>query len=163
MQTLLNGINTVYVFDNILWGTWENVKTAAETKSDKTTLANPLLAAAYKEATKGGDYADAKAVDAGFTIFKPNADKKYEVLYYYWNRHNDNNNNGSMGPMEFAVVRNNVYKLSVTGVNKFGHPTNPGDDPDPEYPEDPDEEDDVYFKVAVEVLPWVVRINDIEF
>ena len=68
-----------------------------------------------------------------------------------------------MGPMEFAVVRNNVYKLSVTGVNKFGHPTNPGDDPDPENPEDPDEEDDVYFKVAVEVLPWVVRINDIEF
>ena len=163
MKTLLNGTNTVYVFDNILWGTWDNVKTAAEvTESGNTTLANPLLAAAYKEAMKGG-YADAKAVDAGFTIFKPNTDGKYEVLYYYWNRHNDNNNNGSMGPMEFAVVRNNVYKLSVTGVNKFGHPTNPGDDPDPENPEDPDEEDDVYFKVAVEVLPWVVRINDIEF
>lgn len=164
MQTLLNGTNTVYVFDNILWGTWDDVKTAAELKeSDNTTLANPLLAAAYKEATKGGDYTDAKAVAAGFTIFRPNANKMYEVLYYYWNRHNDNDNNGSMGPMEFAVVRNNVYKLSVTGVNKFGHPTNPGDDPDPEYPEDPDEEDDVYFKVAVEVLPWVVRINDIEF
>lgn len=163
MKTLLNGTNTVYVFDNILWGTWDNVKTAAEaTESGNTTLANPLLAAAYNEAMKGG-YADAKAVDAGFTIFKPNADGKYEVLYYYWNRHNDNKNNGSMGPMEFAVVRNNVYKLSVTGVNKFGHPTNPGDDPDPENPEDPDEEDDVYFKVAVEVLPWVVRINNIKF
>lgn len=163
MRTLLNGTNTVYVFDNILWGTWDDVKTAAEaTESGNTTLANPLLAAAYNEATKDG-YTDAKAVAAGFTIFKPNADNKYEVLYYYWNRHNDNNNNGSMGPMEFAVVRNNVYKLSVTGVNKFGHPTNPSDDPDPENPEDPDEEDDVYFKVAVEVLPWVVRINDIEF
>ena len=165
MKTLLNGTNTVYVFDNILWGTWDDVKTAAEAKkeSDKTTLANPLLAAAYNEAMKGG-YTDAKAVTAGFTIFRPNTTtKKYEVLYYYWNRHNDNNNNGSMGPMEFAVVRNNVYKLSVTGVNKFGHPTDPKDDPDPENPEDPDEEDDVYFKVAVEVLPWVVRINDIEF
>lgn len=163
MKILLNGTNTVYVFDNILWGTWDNVKTAAEAKeSGNTTLANPSLAAAYNEAMKGG-YTDAKAVAAGFTIFKPNADKKYEVLYYYWNRHNDNDNNGSMGPMEFAVVRNNVYKLSVTGVNKFGHPTNPSDDPDPENPEDPDEEDDVYFKVAVEVLPWVVRINDIEF
>ena len=164
MKTLLNGINTVYVFDNILWGTWDNVKTAAEvTESGKTTLENPLLAAAYNEAMKGG-YSDPKAVAAGFTIFRPNTTtQKYEVLYYYWNRHNDNDNNGSMGPMEFAVVRNNVYKLSVTGVNKFGHPTNPGDDPDPEYPEDPDEEDDVYFKVAVEVLPWVVRINDIEF
>lgn len=165
MKTLLNGTNTVYVFDNILWGTWDNVKTAAEAteSDDNTTLSNPLLAAAYKEATKDGYTDDAKAVAAGFTIFKPNANKKYEVLYYYWNRHNDNKNNGSMGPMEFAVVRNNVYKLSVTGVNKFGHPTNPGDDPDPENPEDPDEEDDVYFKVAVEVLPWVVRINNIEF
>ncbi len=164
MKTLLNGTNTVYVFDNILWGTWDNVKTAAEAKEsdDNTTLSNPLLAAAYKEATKDG-YTDDAAVAAGFTIFKPNADKKYEVLYYYWNRHNDNNNNGSMGPMEFAVVRNNVYKLSVTGVDKFGHPTDPDDDPDPENPEDPDEEDDVYFKVAVEVLPWVVRINNIEF
>lgn len=163
MKTLLNGTNTVYVFDNILWGTWDNVKTAAEAKeSDKTTLSNPSLSAAYNKATKEG-YTDAKAVAAGFTIFKPNANKKYEVLYYYWNRHNDNNNNGSMGPMEFAVVRNNVYKLSVTGVDKFGHPTDPDDDPDPENPEDPDEEDDVYFKVAVEVLPWVVRINNIEF
>lgn len=163
MANLLNGEKPVYVFDNILWGTWDNVKTAAEDKkSGSTTLSNPLLAAAYNEAMKGG-YTDAKAVTAGFTIFKPNADKKYEVLYYYWNRHNDNNNNGSMGPMEFAVVRNNVYKLSVTGVNKFGHPTDPDDDPDPENPEDPDEEDDVYFKVAVEVLPWVVRINNIEF
>ena len=163
MKILLNGTNTVYVFDNILWGTWDDVKKAAEAKkeNDNTTLANPSLAAAYNKAKD--DYTDAKAVAAGFTIFKPNADKKYEVLYYYWNRHNDNKNNGSMGPMEFAVVRNNVYKLSVTGVNKFGHPTNPGDDPDPENPEDPDEEDDVYFKVAVEVLPWVVRINDIEF
>lgn len=163
MANLLNGEKTVYVFDNILWGTWDNVKTAAEAKeSGNTTLSNPSLAAAYNEAMEDG-YTDAKAVTAGFTIFRPNANKKYEVLYYYWNRHNDNDNNGSMGPMEFAVVRNNVYKLSVTGVNKFGHPTNPGDDPDPENPEDPDEEDDVYFKVAVEVLPWVVRINDIKF
>lgn len=168
MRILLNGTNTVYVFDNILWGTWDDVKKAAEaTESGNTTLANPLLAAAYNKAMEDPDASDTeikkKAVAAGFTIFKPNADKKYEVLYYYWNRHNDNNNNGSMGPMEFAVVRNNVYKLSVTGVNKFGHPTNPGDDPDPENPVDPDEEDDVYFKVAVEVLPWVVRINNIEF
>lgn len=168
MKTLLDGKNVVYVFDNILWGTWDNVKTAAEFKEDdNTTLSNPSLAAAYNEAMEDPDASDTeiekKAVAAGFTIFRPNTTGKYEVLYYYWNRHNDNNNNGSMGPMEFAVVRNNVYKLSVTGVDKFGHPTDPDDDPDPENPEDPDEEDDVYFKVAVEVLPWVVRINNIEF
>ncbi len=165
IKTAMDAGYLVYVFDNILWGTWNEVETAAKaTESGSSTLLNPSLAAAYNEATDDG-YTDAKAVAAGFTIFRPNTDNenKYEVLYYYWNRHNDNNNNGSMGPMEFAVVRNNVYKLSVTGVDKFGHPTDPDDDPDPENPEDPDEEDDVYFKVAVEVLPWVVRINDIEF
>ena len=71
-----------------------------------------------------------------------------------------------MGPMEFAVVRNNVYKLCVDKIAKFGHP-NPDDvdpiDPDPENPEDPDESINYYFTVTVKVLPWVVRVNHIEF
>ena len=159
VKTAMNGTNTVYVYNDIMYGTWDNVKTAAEAKeSDNTTLSNPELAVAYN--ATGGDAS--KAVDNGFTVFEP-TNGKYEVLYYYWNRHNDNNNDGSMGPMEFGVVRNNVYKLSVTGVNKFGHPTNPDNDPDPEDPEDPDESDNVYFSVMAKVLPWVVRVNDIEF
>ena len=159
LATAMNGTNTVYVYNDIMYGTWDNVKTAAEAKeSDNTTLSNPELAVAYN--ATGGDAS--KAVDNGFTVFEP-TNGKYEVLYYYWNRHNDNNNDGSMGPMEFGVVRNNVYKLSVTGVNKFGHPTDPDNDPDPEDPEDPDESDNVYFSVMAKVLPWVVRVNDIEF
>lgn len=159
VKTAMNGTNTVYVYNDIMYGTWDNVKTAAEAKeSDNTTLSNPELAVAYN--ATGGDAS--KAVDNGFTVFEP-TNGKYEVLYYYWNRHNDNNNDGSMGAMEFGVVRNNVYKLSVTGVNKFGHPTDPDNDPDPENPEDPDESDNVYFSVMARVLPWVVRVNDIEF
>ena len=67
--------------------------------------------------------------------------------------------------MEFAVVRNNVYKLCVDSIEKFGHPTPGGDDPDPDKPDpnDPDEEGEYYFKVSVKVLPWVVRVNHIEF
>ena len=67
-----------------------------------------------------------------------------------------------MGPMEFAVVRNNVYKLAVTNISKFGHPEN-GIDPDPVDPTDPDEVAEYYFTVAVKVLPWTVRVNNIEF
>ena len=36
-------------------------------------------------------------------------------------------------------------------------------DPDPVEPENPDEDGDVYLRVSVEVLPWVVRVNDIVF
>lgn len=87
------------------------------------------------------------------------------MYYCYWNRHNDNNDPNLMGPMEFAVVRNNVYKLMVNKINGYGHPTSPGpkDDPDPFDPNNPDERNDLYIEVTVEVRPWVVRINDIEF
>lgn len=87
----------------------------------------------------------------------------YYCYYFYWNRHNDNGKSGLMGKMEFATVRNNVYKLSVTGIGKLGHPTTPGDDDDPEEPNDPDEDPTNYIQVNVEVLPWVVRVNNIEF
>ena len=64
--------------------------------------------------------------------------------------------------MEFQVVRNNVYKLRVTNVLNFGKPDKPGDpDPDPDGKNDEDPE--VLFRVSVQVLPWVVRVNDIEF
>ena len=68
-----------------------------------------------------------------------------------------------MGQMEFAVVRNNVYKLKVNTINEFGHPGDPGDDPDPEKPEDPDESPKTYFQLSVQALPWVVRVNTIDF
>ncbi len=68
-----------------------------------------------------------------------------------------------MGPMEFAVVRNNVYKLAVTEIGKLGHPRVSKNDPDPVDPDTPDEKGDLYIRVSVEVLPWVVRVNDIVF
>ena len=87
----------------------------------------------------------------------------YYCYYFYWNRHNDNQKSGLMGPMEFATVRNNVYKLAVTKIDRLGHPTTPDDDPDPVEEKDPDEPPTNYMRVDVEVLPWVVRVNDIEF
>ena len=53
----------------------------------------------------------------------------------------------------------------VNKFNGYGHPTSPGpkDDPDPFDPNNPDERNDLYIEVTVEVRPWVVRINDIEF
>ncbi|MCH5247983.1 MAG: Mfa1 fimbrilin C-terminal domain-containing protein [Muribaculaceae bacterium] len=87
----------------------------------------------------------------------------YYCYYIYWNRHNDNAKSSKMGTMEFATVRNNVYKLSVTNIGKFGHPRNTEFDPDPVDPDDPDEDASAYISVKVEVLPWVVRENNITF
>lgn len=87
----------------------------------------------------------------------------YYFYYYYKNRHNDNLDNGTMGTMEFATVRNNVYKLAVTKIGALGHPRIPENDPDKPTPDTPDESDDIYITVTCRVLPWIVRVNNIVF
>ncbi|MDE5869420.1 MAG: Mfa1 family fimbria major subunit, partial [Muribaculaceae bacterium] len=108
-----------------------------------------------------------KVTSAGFTIYQSSQDAAggwgYYSYYYYWNRHNDNNQNGVMGNMEFAVVRNNVYKLAVTRLSNLGHPRLPQNDPDSPKPGVPDEKSDLYITVSVKVVPWTVRLNNIEF
>ncbi|MDE7160378.1 MAG: Mfa1 family fimbria major subunit [Muribaculaceae bacterium] len=108
-----------------------------------------------------------RAVTNLFTLYlsnqNENGDWGYYCYYYYWNRHNDNGQVGTMGPMEFAVVRNNVYKLAVTRLSQLGHPRVPENDPDTPTPDTPDEQANVYMTVSVRVLPWVVRINNIQF
>ena len=166
------GGKMIFVFENVLYGNWDAVKTAAAAPEAPATLLsavnkinaivdNPETTNVVETPT-AADYAA-----AGFTGYNPDkTDHKYYAYYYYWNRHNDNGNNAEMGPMEFAVVRNNVYKLCVDKIAKFGHPdpTDPDNpDPDPVDPNDPDEELNYYFNVTVKVLPWVVRVNHIEF
>ncbi len=92
------------------------------------------------------------------------------VYYIYRNRHNDNNASAVMGTMEFAVVRNNIYKLTVSKVAKLGYtndPTEPTTDPEPEVdpptPDLPDEDSKAYMDVEVEILNWTVRENEIVF
>ncbi|MGN1234237.1 MAG: Mfa1 family fimbria major subunit, partial [Candidatus Cryptobacteroides sp.] len=161
----------IYVFNNTLYGTWDAVKAAATANGAEATLA-----AAYNQAIVGmaegaDDPVSATAAKAGFTGYSATKNAtdntySYYAYYYYWNRHNDNLNNNTMGIMEFAVVRNNVYKLAVNAISRFGHPTpptptdpNPDPDPDPVDPDDPDESVNYYFNVTVKVLPWTVRIN----
>ena len=151
----------IYVFENALYGTWAQV-VAAAAESNATEALKFAVSVCNTEDNKAKD---AKTLaTAGFTGYSP-VDGTYYAYYYYWNRHNDNGNNQNMGQMEFAVVRNNVYKLCVDSIQKFGHPTPGGNDPDPDPvdPTDPDEEKDYYFKVTVKVLPWVVRVNHIQF
>ena len=84
--------------------------------------------------------------------------------YYNWPiKHWDQN--VLSGRMEFGLVRNNVYYLKVKSIYGIGTPWVPGgpEDPDTDKPSPPDESDDSYLSVAITVLPWVIRNNNIEF
>ena len=162
-KAALQGEETVYIFGNVLYGTWAHVAAYAEAHPTEA------VAVAYNKVNKP-ELVKAEVANAGFTGVTPASKGVFNVLYYYWNRHNDNkiapNAEGtSMGIMEFGVVRNNVYQLCVNGISRFGHPENPND-PDPD-PKDPTTPDEVVYKeymtVSVNVLPWVKRVNNIEF
>ena len=59
--------------------------------------------------------------------------------------------------MEFAIVRNNIYSLAVSNIKSIGDAVV---NPDP----DVDNESEVgYIEVTANILPWIVRYNDIEF
>lgn len=83
--------------------------------------------------------------------------KAYEngtCYYLYWIRHENNGINSLMGPMEFAIVRNNIYDLSVKEISGLG--LSGVDVPDPK---DDDEDGTAKMNVVVKVRNWVVRKN----
>lgn len=74
-----------------------------------------------------------------------------ECYYRYLIRHAIHNGS-EPAPMEFCIVRNNVYQLKVTGVQALGEPL-PFTDPE----DTPDKEAKVYLTVQIYVKNWVVR------
>lgn len=86
---------------------------------------------------------------------------KYQgnTCYYYTTeiKHFDNQNDNTLGNMEFAIMRNNIYSLAVTGIENIGTPFVDST------PNTPDESSQAYLNVKVTMLPWIVRYNDIEF
>ena len=86
----------------------------------------------------------------------------WNVSYYkggvcylpYFIRHEDNGVPSQMGPMEYCIVRNNVYQVAVTGVNALGYPLpfiTPGNTPV--------EEENVFLQVQIWVKDWTLRTN----
>lgn len=82
------------------------------------------------------------------------------ICYYYTTeiKHFDNGDNAVLGNMEFAIMRNNIYSLSVSGINEIGDAIV---DPTPNTPDETVSR--AALTVQVRILPWIVRYNDIEF
>ena len=144
----------IYMFDGKLYGVWANVVAASATSEVLKYYVEK-----FGNTIEDGEHAALTA--AGFTRYSAETDGNYYAYYYYWNRHKDNEDNKEMDDMEFAVVRNNVYKLCVDYISKLGHPVPGNDDPDSVDNDDPDESGEYYFGVTVKVVPWVVRVNHI--
>ena len=138
------GEEPVYVYKNKLYGTWSMAEAAGET--------NEELRVAWNAVEKNEE----SLTEAGFTEYKP-VNGIYENYYFYWNIHNDNKVDDPeapdyLGPMKFAVVRNNVYKLKVDAIFNFGltDPTPPGENGK-----------NLYMMVTVKVLPWIEQKYEI--
>ena len=147
LANILNaGLDPIYVYDHKLYGTWSMAGKAGETDED--------LRVAWNAVEKNG----VSLEEAGFTEYKP-VNGIYENYYFYWNIHNDNEVDDRqhpdfLGPMKYAVVRNNVYKLSVEAIFNFGLPQIIP-------PEEKEESSSSYMMVSVKILPWVERSYEI--
>lgn len=155
--------NVIYLYKGIVYGDFKALK-AYVTKYPESVVATAFNKIdALKNATnpdlKTNLLANLTSDQRGdFKAYVPDEGKNtYTMYYFYYNRHNSNGNNSQMGENEFGVVRNNVYKLQVTACGSLGEPEAP------ENPDHPDEEEKAYFTVSCHVMPWTVRINNIEF
>lgn len=164
LQENLNGITKDNTFNKVKASlTWKAFVAASHT--------NPTI----KYVPSDKELADGIDASAGVgakseTVVREELMKNYNIAYYaagtkggknylkYWIKHEPNGtDNDPMGVMEFAIVRNNVYQLSVTGIRDLGDPLpfTPGkDDPDT-----PDKTKDVYIVIQLYVKDWVKRYN----
>lgn len=65
-------------------------------------------------------------------------------------------NNNYLG--RYGVVRNNWYKIEITGIRQIGSPTISG----PVGGGDPDDNVDNYLSVKIHITPWAVRDQKVE-
>lgn len=144
-------LEVMYLYNNVMYGSAAHI--AAEVENYPVSTLATAFKAAFTETDGVYTPVDDETLKAnGFTAYKPNTEGKYLCYYFAYNKHNEDGDPTSVGLMEFGTVRNNIYKLAVTSVKKFGsfEPGNPDDW-------------NVYFTLDIRVLDWTVRINNLEF
>ena len=81
------------------------------------------------------------------------------VMYYRWaisdNVYKPFNPNEDTNT--YSVLRNSIYRLTVTKVSEIGKDVPNGPEPD-----DPDKNPNFYMNVTVKINPWVLNTKDIE-
>lgn len=84
--------------------------------------------------------------------FYKNGINYYSVLIRHFD---DDYSLGDMNFGRYGVVRNNMYKITLNSINGPGKPVIPD-------PEGPDDKKQSYISAYVQVLPWVVRTQNVD-
>lgn len=172
-QECTNKIETLYRYNNHLFESLEAIQKSyganmmskkfndlvnkEEITEGKTNITKADLQE-LAEFKKGGSTTSTVGLDRDGEQIDMYADG---ICYYYTTeiKHFDNGDNASLGNMEFAIMRNNIYSLAVTDINEIGDPFV---DPTPDKPNE-NPEVKTALNVEVKIVPWIVRYNDIEF
>ncbi len=93
---------TIYLYNYIFYGSIQAVNVASGLALDELETYTDAQLKAY----------NIKQVKFNMGV--------YETYYTYWIRHRNSVVN-TMGPMEYGIVRNNYYKMVVTGINGIGN------------------------------------------
>lgn len=101
------------------------VKDDAETVSDASSLtwsSYMLNECGYSKDENGKVVLDQNGKVTRIAL-KPYGTRTYEdatCYYTWWVRHSNDNNDDANGIMEYAIVRNNIYKLTVSSIYSLG-------------------------------------------
>lgn len=116
--------------------------------------AGVLLADGTTSSSASGAPADLKKNDVQ-CFKKGSADGKFVCYYPYWIKHIPSNDVAE-DVMEFGIVRNNVYKVTVTSIQGVGKD---GVTEDIITDTETDDPTTVLLNVKLSIKPWTVRTN----
>lgn len=141
--TTIGSIGEIFYHSGIFYKDIEALKEAGVLLADGTT-----------SSSANGAPADLKKNDVQ-CFKKGNTDGKFFCYYPYWIKHLPSEDTAE-DVMEFGIVRNNVYQVTVTGiqgVGKDGVTENIITDTETDDPTT------VLLNVKLSIKPWVVRAN----
>lgn len=141
--TTIGSIGEIFYHSGIFYKDIEALKEAGVLLADGTT-----------SSSANGAPADLKKNDVQ-CFKKGSADGKFICYYPYWIKHLPSEDTAE-DVMEFGIVRNNVYQVTVTGIQGVGKD---GVTEDIITDTETDDPTTVLLNVKLSIKPWVVRAN----
>ena len=142
--TMIEGLSTGVAFRAILCDEDGKALTKAQLLNTNASWAWTL---SFSE--NGDNLSVSNLKDGSRVLQKIEGQDAYALVYFYWNRHNDVAKElSTTDPMEFAVVRNHIYKISITGINTLPRIYDPTAKDELVAPQNQD------FTVAVALEEW---------
>lgn len=162
----LAGANCFYSYNNEYYATLDALLTAYPGILEKETTGttNEEKQTAIKEELRTA-YNSGAVNQKGISDFRAKYNIKVYtdgIMYYTYYIKDKNYKQGETGMEEtyYSVMRNTVYDLTVTKLQRVGTDIPGGWNPDAD-PEDPVEPTNVYMVVQAQANPWVVSKEDI--